>query len=297
MKQSDYALFWQKVHDEARAKHLPLRVMFELTYKCNFFCRHCYVPKAWRRKKDLSTDQVLEVIRQLKAAGCFYLGFTGGEIFMRRDIWKITEFSRKAGMQIILYTNGSLIDEEAAKRIAAIGVNKVDITLPGISQKVFETVTGVKESHHKTFAAIGFLRKYKVELGFKSCMVKANQKEIPAIKTFCVGLGCDHRLDDCPSPRIDGSREPLRYGVAVKGAISAGAGFVCASGISQCAITPWGKLKLCPLVPWPDVDITVDKFAGAWESLPQLIVAERTKCLSTEPRLIYNCQRCAIRAS
>jgi len=256
---------WSKMHQRAQKQRVPLRVMFELTYRCNFYCRHCYLPKSWRGKKDLPAAGVLEIIRQLKSSGCFYLGFTGGEIFTRPDIYKIIEFSRKQGMQVILYTNGSLIDEPAAQRIANIGVNKVDITLPAMSEEAFEEVSAVPGSHKAVFAAIEYLRKYKVALGFKTCLVKANQGEIEAIQGFCAGLGCQHRFDDSTLPRID----RLMINQA-KPTLA----FKCGSGVSQCAITPQGEVTLCPLVAWPKIKISSrQSFALIWERLPEMIKA------------------------
>jgi MoaA/NifB/PqqE/SkfB family radical SAM enzyme len=285
--------FWLTAHAAALKNRTPLRVMFELTYTCNFNCPHCYVPPSWRRKKDLSTTQVFDVIRSLAACGCFYLGLTGGEIFLRRDIWKILEFVRRQGMQTILYTNGSLIDKSAAERLSDIGVNKVDITLPGRSRKVFEGITGVRGSHGKVFRAIGHLHKHGVPLGFKTCLLKANQPEIGSILDFCAKLGSPHRLDDGPSVRIDGDRAPLGFAVRDNGADFLKSGhFQCASGISQCAITPQGRLKLCPLVPWPSVDVTRGKFRRVWEELPRLMAGHPYR---SRERLTYACPGCAIR--
>jgi MoaA/NifB/PqqE/SkfB family radical SAM enzyme len=263
MKSAACHKIWIKFHQQAREEHLPLRVMFELTYRCNFNCRHCYVPKSWRRRKELNTAGVIDIIRQLKDAGCFYLGFTGGEILLRRDIWRILEFSKQQGMQIILYTNGSLITEQLARRIASIGVNKLDITLPGISEKVFDGITGVGGSSRAVFAAIRFLRENKVALGFKTSILKANQGEIKAIEKFCISLNCTHRLNDLLMPPLDqlmaDRAKPTRS-------------FKCGGGITQCAITPAGQVKLCPLVEWPKIRISQDKhFYDIWTSLPKMM--------------------------
>jgi MoaA/NifB/PqqE/SkfB family radical SAM enzyme len=286
MKTGAFNDFWQGIHADADTRHLPLRVMFELTYKCNFHCRHCYVPKSWRRRKELNTKEILGIIKQLKTAGCFYLGFTGGEIFMRPDIWKILEFSRKQGMQIILYTNGFLVDKKNARLIAGIGVNKVDITLPGISEKVFDGVTGVNGSHKRVFSAIDFLRRNKIDLGFKTCLLKANHGEIKAIEAFCAGIKAPHRLDDAPVPPIDrlmaDQAKPTKL-------------FKCGSGIAQCAITPQGQVKLCPLVDWPKIKISQNqKFYQIWEKLPEMIKAGKCRrpCPCTLGRLTE--ELCAI---
>ena len=49
------------------------------------------------------------MLEQLRDAGCFYLGLTGGEPFMRKDIMPIIERSCDLGFQTIIHTNGSLI--------------------------------------------------------------------------------------------------------------------------------------------------------------------------------------------
>jgi pyruvate-formate lyase-activating enzyme len=287
MKNAAYDDFWVEIHEHARARHLPLRVMFELTYRCNFNCRHCYVPKSWRRKKELNTAGIFTIIRQLEEAGCLYLGFTGGEILLRRDIWEILEFTRQQGMQTILYTNGSLIDEPAAKRIADSGVNKVDITLPGITAKVFDGVTGVNGSHQAVFSAINYLRRHKVNLGFKTCLLKANQGEIKAIQEYCSSINCAHRLDRSPSQRLDQlTASPAKPTKSFK----------CGGGITQCAITPAGRVKVCTGGEWPAIEISSkNKFFQIWEKLPKMI--KDGKCYRPCPcglgRLTE--ERCAMR--
>ncbi|MCM8774307.1 MAG: hypothetical protein NC820_06200, partial [Candidatus Omnitrophica bacterium] len=54
----DYSIFWQNIHRIAKNKRILLRVMFELTYRCNFYCRHCYVPLNYRSYGELKTKEV-----------------------------------------------------------------------------------------------------------------------------------------------------------------------------------------------------------------------------------------------
>ncbi|MFH1504491.1 MAG: radical SAM protein [Candidatus Omnitrophota bacterium] len=210
--------FYAKLHKQAREKLFPLRVMFELTYECNFKCRHCYVPQSYKnKKKELKTKEICIILDQLKDLGCFYLGFTGGEPFMRKDIIKILSYAKKSGFEIIIYTNGSLINAKIAAQLGSLRPNKVDITIPGMSKKAFELISGANGSRDKVFKAIELLRKNEVSLGFKTCVLKENEKEIKKIQDFAASLGALHRLDDMLLPRLDGSREPFEYrGVLTK---------------------------------------------------------------------------------
>jgi len=278
MKVQSYNKFWQDIHKSARDKGYPLRVMFELTYRCNFKCKHCYVPHSYRKYNELKTEEIFSTLDQLKERGCFYLGFTGGEPFMRKDILEILAYARNAGFEVIVYTNGSLINKKIAEKLARFCPNKVDITIPGMSRNVFERISGVLGSRDKVFKAIWLLKKNNVKLGFKSCVLKENQAEISKIENFATSLGALHRLDDMLSARLDGSKEPYKYrgrprdnsefkvknsklkskiGKEVCDSKELVPGpktknlFKCGVGISQVAITPQGELKMCLMIDYP----------------------------------------------
>ena len=86
--------------------------------------------------------EIHRILDQLRDIGCFYLGFTGGEPFMRNDIMDILWYAKKSGFEVIIYSNGSLIDEKIADELADLRPNKVDITIPGMSKDVFEKISG-----------------------------------------------------------------------------------------------------------------------------------------------------------
>jgi radical SAM protein with 4Fe4S-binding SPASM domain len=276
MKRSSSQEFRRRLHSVARTRAFPLRVMYELTYRCNFKCPHCYVPFRYRKKRELPTRQVFSILNQLSDIGCFYLGFTGGEPFMRSDMLDILRYARKRGFQIIIYTNGSLIDKITAKELGRIRPNKVDITIPAMTKDVFERITNAPGSHEKVFNAIDLLKREGVALGFKTCVLKENQGQISSIRDFACSSGAAHRLDDMLSPRLDGSRAPFEYrsrpavraqeyngkrkpesGVFSRsssqecGGTPGGTLFSCGAGSSQAAITPSGQIKACVMIDHP----------------------------------------------
>jgi len=285
MRTQTYDKFWQRLHKLAREKSFPLRVMFELTYRCNFYCKHCYIPIGYRRYGQLETKEVFGILDQLADIGCFYLGFTGGEPFMRRDILDILAYAKKKGFEIIIYTNGSLINEQIVKELKRLRPNKIDITIPGMSAEVFDNITGVRGSRDRVFGNIELLHSQGIHLDFKTCVLKQNEKEIEQIQEFSASLGALHRLDTMLLRRLDGSDEPYRY----RGTITEKANmfndkpkiirdekdiceieekisnsakltlFRCGVGVSQVAITPQGELKLCLMINEPKYKIALPK--------------------------------------
>jgi len=313
MKFQSYNEFWQNLRKTAQKEAIPLRVMLELTYACNFKCRHCYVPQSYIKKyskKELKTKYVFSILDQLKDMGCFYLGFTGGEPFTRKDIIPILWYAKKKGFEIIIYTNGSLIDEKIANELNDIRPNKVDITIPAMSKKSFEAITGTADLHKKVFNAINHLYNNGVKLGFKSCLLKDNKSEIKDIQKFALSLNALHRLDDMPSPRLDGSKEPYKYGIRsqvtcnrhqVSGsreqvecsrpqAASSRSEnlFYCGVGKTQAAITPAGELKMCLMIDYPKYNILKASLKECWCRLKKL-------CVSVKPDRHYECHKCDLK--
>lgn len=259
MKNKTYQDFWQDLHKNARKERILLRVMFELTYSCNFKCRHCYLPPSYIKKyqkTELGTGEIFSILEQLRDIGCFYLGFTGGEPFLRKDFMQILWHAKKCGFQIIIYTNGSLIDKKVAGELKYIRPNKIDITIPAMSNKVFESITNVMGSQRKVFRAIRFLHKNGINLGFKSCLLKENKSEVDKIRNFAASLNIPHRLSDVLLPCLD-SPQPLK--ICEKR--------YCGVGQMQAAITPSGELKMCVMRDNPKYEILRTSLRGCWEKL------------------------------
>ncbi len=277
MKKSSCASFAERLRQSSRKDKRIIRVMFELTYRCNFHCAHCYVPRIYRNRPELSTSQVFKVLDQLKAAECFYLGFTGGEPLMRSDAMDILSYACRAGFEVALYTNGSLIDADLARALARLRLNKIDITIPGFSSEVFDRVTASRGSRRKVFRAIELLRARRVPLALKSCILADNEAEIPHIAALAREIGAYYRLDDQLSARLDGSRAPLRcrprrataHEAKRQDRARAEDLDLCACGIAstQAAITPRGLLKPCLMLESPRCSILKHGLGPAWAKL------------------------------
>ncbi|PYU41972.1 MAG: heme d1 biosynthesis radical SAM protein NirJ, partial [Acidobacteria bacterium] len=68
-------------------KHRPLSVHFDLTYRCNERCVHCYLDHD--NHGELTTAECLQVLDDLARSGALFLTFSGGEIFLRPDLYEI----------------------------------------------------------------------------------------------------------------------------------------------------------------------------------------------------------------
>lgn len=108
-------------------------VVWSVTRSCNLKCMHCYA-NSENKKYDgeLSTEQALGLIDQMAEMKVPVILFSGGEPLVRPDIFELAEYAISKGIRVTFSTNGTLIDEEKARRIKEMGVGYVGISLDGI---------------------------------------------------------------------------------------------------------------------------------------------------------------------
>jgi MoaA/NifB/PqqE/SkfB family radical SAM enzyme len=104
-------------HIRADQTLTPLSALVEITHACNVDCEHCYLDLVPDKKIGvLSLDEWKRILKELKDAGTLYLTISGGEILVRRDWFEIASHARRLGFALKLFTNGTLIDDDAAGR-------------------------------------------------------------------------------------------------------------------------------------------------------------------------------------
>jgi MoaA/NifB/PqqE/SkfB family radical SAM enzyme len=147
------------------AKNRPMSIHFELTQRCNLRCIHCLFTH--ETADELSTEEILRILMQLKEIGVFSLSLSGGEIFARKDIEAILDFLMIQRFMVIIYTNGTLLNQCIIKKIAALNPSSVEISIYGATPEVHDAITGVTGSFEKTIGNIRELRKNHVPTLFK----------------------------------------------------------------------------------------------------------------------------------
>ena len=110
------SVLMQEFADKALALGVPMSVQLDLTYRCNERCVHCYLDH--EDHGEMTTAEILGLLDQLAEAGVFFLTLSGGEIFMRKDLFEIMERARSLTFVVKLKTNAVMINRRKAQRIA-----------------------------------------------------------------------------------------------------------------------------------------------------------------------------------
>src|SRR5258708_31258102 len=133
-----------EMNGKALALGIPLSAHVDLTYRCNERCIHCYLPHDDRG--ELSTAEVKDLFDQLAAAGVFFLTISGGEPFLRTDLFELLAHARALTFNVKLKTNGILIGEGGVAQLRELGIGKGQIRSyshrPGVPDKSY-AVSGV----------------------------------------------------------------------------------------------------------------------------------------------------------
>ena len=95
---------------------IPVNGTFELTSRCNFNCRMCYVHGQTDmdrlKEKELSARQWLNIAEEAREQGLLFLLLTGGEAMLREDFISLYERLAVMGFRLVINTNGSLFTRE-----------------------------------------------------------------------------------------------------------------------------------------------------------------------------------------
>ena len=120
----------------------PICLTWELTYACNLQCVHCLSSSGRRDPNELTTEQAFAVLDELRDLQVFYINIGGGEPMVRRDFFDIIEHSIANNIGVKFSTNGAFIDEENARRLAAMDYLDIQISLDGIDANTNDPIRG-----------------------------------------------------------------------------------------------------------------------------------------------------------
>jgi mycofactocin radical SAM maturase len=120
----------------------PICLTWELTYACNLACVHCLSSSGRRDPRELTTEECLTVVDELRRIQVFYVNLGGGEPMLRRDFFDVVEYATTHQVGVKFSTNGTYLDRAAAQRLAAMDYLDVQISIDGADAAVNDAVRG-----------------------------------------------------------------------------------------------------------------------------------------------------------
>lgn len=272
-------------------------ISWNVTKKCNLYCKHCYRESSPDEvtEGELSTQEGLRLLDDIKKAGLDIIVFSGGEPLMRPDIFQLIQYATSIGLTPLMGTNGTLITEDVARRLKESGLNAIAISVDSLDPEVHDNFRGSEKALYRAMTGIRNCIDADLKVQVNCTITKYNKDQIDTIMEYAnesgavschmlflvdVGRGknidatqlskaeykstinkiIDNKLD----VRVKPTCAPQYKVEAMFKDIPTVGGRGCIAGISYCSILPNGDVHICPYTPVKVDSIRERAFDDIW---------------------------------
>lgn len=194
--------FLELIVDTIKANHThekylhqtPVIAMWRIISNCNLRCEHCYFhgqPERYDSKNDLNTEQIFEIIDILgDEFNLVKLTLTGGEIFLREDIFEIIKYIKSKNISLTLHTNGILLNPSKISKLSKIlnlDTDIIQVSLDGASSQSHAKTRG-KDIFDLSCNSIKNLIKNKILTSVNCTATSINIYELPDLYKLCTKM-------------------------------------------------------------------------------------------------------------
>lgn len=163
----------------------PRQVDIDITNRCNLRCDYCYhFSSAGDVREDLPTWEWLRFFDELAACAVMGVTLAGGEPFMRADLFDLIDGIVRNRMRFSILSNGTLVDDQIAVRLAASGrCDCVQVSIDGSRGEVHDTCRG-RGTFDKSVKAIRCMQEHGVPVAVRVTIHHRNVHDLAHIARF-----------------------------------------------------------------------------------------------------------------
>jgi radical SAM protein with 4Fe4S-binding SPASM domain len=293
-------------------KFVPLVMSWNVTRECNMKCSHCYINATdGKLQNELTTQEGKKLIDQISEVSHPLMILSGGEPLMRSDIFELIEYGSSKGLKMGLGSNGSLIDNEVARRLKDAGIATVSISIDSHIPKQHDEFRGVEGAWEKAVNACKALRKNNVLVQVNTTLTHENFDQIDDIMTLAEEIGVEnfHLFFLVPTGRATKLTDisPQKYEDMITRTfakvskhtlnvrpscapqfmrIAKGMGLDmrqwirgCIAGMYYCRVYPNGDVTPCPYLPIKLGNVREQSFKEIWLNSPVFNALRNPDCL------------------
>ena len=172
----------------------PYVISWNLTYRCNLACEHCYLDAGptplvgtenFADRSELGTEECFRVIDEIAAFApeCVTI-LTGGEPLLRRDILDIVQRASERELWVVVGTNGVRITENLAGRLAKAGARGLSLSLDALDPERHDRFRNVRGAWQNTVEGAEILNRTGLPFIVQTTAGSHNLDELEAIADF-----------------------------------------------------------------------------------------------------------------
>lgn len=270
----------EELGNYARSHQMPYHVLLELTYGCNLRCVMCYNP-THTAAGELTLEEYEVLFDDLMALGTVQLTLTGGEVLARPDFFAIARAARQRHFALRLFTNGTRVDADVARRFADLSPLSVEVSLYGATATTHDAVTARPGSFERTLEGIRHLQAAGARVVAKVLLTQLNKHEVDETCALIERLGVHfkgfdpvvfgtHAGDDGPLdlrvPATEVAELLPWHLVDTEDLMTGDEQPMCSAGHDFAAITPHGLVYPCLSMRLPMGNIRQRPFGDIWRN-------------------------------
>jgi radical SAM protein with 4Fe4S-binding SPASM domain len=291
-----------------RSRH-PCFASIELTFACNLACTFCYNPvarKGQRREAPpppppsapLAFEEILDLQDQLRDMGVLFLTLTGGEPMLHPRFWDVAYAAKERSFAVRIFTNGTLIDEASADRLADLRPYCLELSLHGARPETAEALHQTPGAFQAQVEALGLLRDRGLRVYLKCLVTRLLENELDEVKALGDRFGFPVYFDPILTCSDDGQEYPLELAVTDEGLrrlclsphLNVGNSpfqrepgqYNCNAGLGTLNVDPYGNVLPCVQWKQPIGNLREEPLREIWEHSELLREVRRVNRASAE---------------
>ncbi len=153
-------------------------IIISVTNRCTLRCEMCQIPLAGQGG-EMSTRQLEKLILDSLVLCPHSIVFSGGEPLLRKDIFDMIALVTRHKVNTCLTSNGTILTDDAARRLAAAGMGVVNISIDG-DEQTHDALRG-KGNFLKAVEALNNLSRHGIEATIASIVCRQNYASLPFV--------------------------------------------------------------------------------------------------------------------
>jgi len=190
----------------------PKNMDISLTGKCNLHCDYCFYANEMHGRPDMSKEEWFKFFNELGSLGVKSLTLSGGEIFVRKDLWEIIDNIIENRMRYSILSNGTLITEEIIEKLKEgkrrLRLDSIQVSIDGSCPEVHDKSRGVG-SFEKAARGLRLLKEAEFPVTSRVTINRYNVDDLENVTKFLLediglrsfgtndaipmGAGCDNQ--------------------------------------------------------------------------------------------------------
>jgi len=163
---------------------------------CNLKCRHCWIDPKFSTEKTAKADEadvktIISALEECRKLGMSSLKVTGGEPFLREDIFELLTYCKNNKISVNFESNGTLITSREAMALKEANVDGVSVSLDGPNTYVHTLLRKIDGSFEKAVEGIKALKNQDINVQVIISLWRKNKDYIKPTIDLARSLGVD----------------------------------------------------------------------------------------------------------